>query len=186
MRVISRSAPILVLLLLALAVCFAAGAITTSATTVGDLTHLKGKLGRAPVRGGSGPTDAPVEQPHGMIVTVQSYCADMWNNTFAKAYNGGFKVAPPPYINGARSGHFVEGFEGEADPGTDHINASVSYVNAARPYILDMAFAAVQGEWVYDLVSSTALNATLASASVGRKAVYTIIVGDPYAQQPRC
>jgi hypothetical protein len=170
--------------LLLLAVAFVSAAVTTGVSKPG-LTRTKGIIPKRPVRR-TLDTDPPVEQPHGMIVTVQSYCLDPWNNTYSKAWNGGWKVAPPALIYGARSGAFVEGFEGEADPGTDHINATVTYQNSAKPYVLEMAFAAVQGEWEYELVSSTLLNATLASASVGRKAVYTIIVGDPYAEKPRC
>ncbi len=135
-------------------------------------------------------TDAPVKQPHGMMVAVQSYCVNPWNKTDAKTFSGGFKVTPPQIIYGAYSGKFVEGFEGEADPGSDLINATASYASTdfvtSAAYRLDMFFAAVSGEWEYELVSPTILNATLANADIGRKAVYTIIVGDPHARKPTC
>eukprot|EP00672_Neobodo_designis_P017105 CAMPEP_0174847164 /NCGR_PEP_ID=MMETSP1114-20130205/12746_1 /TAXON_ID=312471 /ORGANISM="Neobodo designis, Strain CCAP 1951/1" /LENGTH=84 /DNA_ID=CAMNT_0016081435 /DNA_START=35 /DNA_END=285 /DNA_ORIENTATION=+ len=77
--------PIAILLAL---VCVASAAITTKA---GGLTRVKGTL---PRHGrGLRVTDPPVKQPHGMMVAVQSYCAEMWNNTYSKTWNGGWKVA---------------------------------------------------------------------------------------------
>ena len=159
----------------------------------GDRTRITGRIARRPTAAsGQQPlhllpraTDGPVDQPHGMIVSIQIYCQDQWNLTYSKAYTSGWEVAPATIIYGANSGHYVLGFEGEADPGSDVINCSVTYASR-NSWQLAMAFAAVRGEWEYMLESPTALNATLASADVGRKAVYTIVVGDPYAETPQC
>lgn len=137
---------------------------------------------------GSGSTDPPVEQPHGMIVTVHSFCANQLNLAVSNIYNGGWSTAPAAVIYPQNSGQFVLGFEGRADPGNDIINASVTYsiVSNSNQYYLEMAFAAVQGEWEYEVVSETYWGLVLATSDVGKKALYSVTLGYPHLSYPLC
>jgi hypothetical protein len=120
-------------------------------------------------------TDPPVDQPHGMVVMFTQYCNDTLTLVQSQIFAGGWKVTPPETLYPANSGKFNLGFEGEADPGTDIINGTLTY--QASSYGIAMAFVAIQGEWAFEVEYETYLGVLIQSADVGKKAVYNLVIG---------
>ncbi len=138
---------------------------------------------------GAPPTDPPFEQAHAMLFYFSDWCQESLQLVPGQTmmFNGGWSVAPPTFAWSQWSGEIVEGFEAKGVPGNDYINGTAFYqASTAGINYVQMAFAAVQGEWVLETVSPTVWGIEIMGGEVGNIAMYNIVVGQSHATTPSC
>lgn len=135
------------------------------------------------------PTDPPVLQPHGMLFYITDWCQEnlQLNEANTAMFNGGWSVPPPAVAASQWSGQIVMGFEAKPVPGNDYINGTTMYQSPQGGIDnIQIAFAAVSGEWMLETVSPTVWGIEIMMADVGTMAIYNIVVGQSHATTPSC
>ncbi len=176
------------IVLVAVLLAVACSAAFQTSRVEGERTILKavskqpgtGKAAIAVDSGSGTPTDPPFSQPKEFVFLGSNFCKNAFTLTpgSVSLYSGTWVSPPSPTIYGAGfSGGFVVKHGASSVVLNGTLQYTANYQNGIPAIPLSLGFAAVQGEWEFEVSYPTALNVTLISADIGNKNLYTILFG---------